>query len=509
MFCTNCGHQVSENVAFCTNCGAKLKAPANRAGNEGVFDDGPAFQTKDSGAVSETTNGKNDTTGTGLPADQTGQIAQDGAFPPAGQGPDGFGQDDTPSLNQEFDSYINVFIARLNHPACGVSECTRIFEELQTDKQGITRVVDELNNLGKFDEKADEYITLCYELANKFYGIHAAQNALAVIDYARSYGPGKELEAKLNNLEKSIKNGPPVQPQPAPVQPQPAPVQPQPAPVQPQPAPVQLQHTPVPPQPTPVPPTSKPNNKKLMMIGAAAALVIVAGGLFLLKGKGSSDPKPPKPPVGSGTEEKKNTVPMPEEKKVGISFTVPEGTKVLLDGKDVGSGQNLQVAVGPHDVKLVHPLLEFDYDQKLTVAKNGEIAPVKKAKLGSNAKTVAEKTSVAMMNEILQQACSSNSITLNPSVFTAKADANGKITKAHQAMRRFASQNSLKNLPVSLVSLGNLELIDSNRKIRCQPEFSGQGVNGRTIVYTAQIVFEIKGGQLLVDSLEHFKGEQN
>ena len=43
MFCTNCGHPVSENVAFCTNCGAKLKAPANRAGNEGVFDDGPAF----------------------------------------------------------------------------------------------------------------------------------------------------------------------------------------------------------------------------------------------------------------------------------------------------------------------------------------------------------------------------------------------------------------------------------------------------------------------------------
>ena len=245
-----------------------------------------------------------------------------------------------------------------------------------------------------------------------------------------------------------------------------------------------------------------------MIIGAVAALVIVAGGLFLLK-KGPSDPKPPKPPVGSGTEEKKKTVPMPEEKKVGISFTVPEGTKVLLDGKDVGSGQNLQAAVGPHDVKLMHPLLEFDYDQKLTVAKNGEITPVKTAKLGPDAKTVVEKTSVAMMNEILQQACNSNSIKLNPSVFTAKADANGKITKAHQAMRRFASQNSLKNLPVSLVSLGNLELIDSNRKIRCQPEFSGQGVNGRTIVYTAQIVFEIKGGQLLVDSLEHFKGEQN
>ena len=243
------------------------------------------------------------------------------------------------------------------------------------------------------------------------------------------------------------------------------------------------------------------------MIGAAAAIVIAAGGFFILKGSGSKDPASVNPPVRNVAENKEKTFPMPTEEKVEISFEVPEGTKVLLDGKDVGSGQNLQVVVGPHDVQLVHPLLEFGYDKKLTVAKAGKISPVKTTQLGPDAKNVAEKTSVTMMNEILQQACNSDAIKLNPSVFTSKADANGKITKAHQAMRSYATKNSLKNLPVSLVSLGNLTLINSDRGIKCQAEFSGQGANGRTITYTAQTILEIKGDRLLVDSLESFKAQ--
>ncbi|MGN0579023.1 MAG: zinc-ribbon domain-containing protein, partial [Ruminiclostridium sp.] len=28
MFCTNCGHQLSDDAKFCNNCGAKLEEPA-------------------------------------------------------------------------------------------------------------------------------------------------------------------------------------------------------------------------------------------------------------------------------------------------------------------------------------------------------------------------------------------------------------------------------------------------------------------------------------------------
>ena len=376
----------------------------------------------------------------------------------------------------EFIDEIKNSTTQLKDANCGLANCNDIRKRIQNAAVKLKGA----NGFSK--ELTDKYVSLCKELATKLHLLGNSQVALDVIESAiKCIGNTEDNSSileELNRLKESFKKKS-------------------------EPIPDETVVCPncsksnrkgaafctgcgnkLEPSPVPVP---KPLPVKLIL-AIVAVLVIAAGGYFVKEG-GIKDPKPPTPPT-----------PPP----VTISFDVPEGTKVVFDGKDVSGQKEIKVAAGSYAIQLDHQLFAFVYDKKLSVSKSGVIVPYKEIKLSPNIKNVAEKASLAVMNEILQQACSSNGVKLNPKIFAAEADANGKIAKAHRALRNYATKNSLNQLPVELVSVGNFDLISKDKTdfVKGTAEFSGAGANGKKINYSINTIFKLQGNNLLLNSLE-------
>lgn len=402
--------------------------------------------------------------------------------------------------------------------ASTLEECHLIKEETSADGKLVTLLTDVLDDhQEKTNRNINLYLVCGYELADRFYALGDRTTASAIIEELEAWFTActdpdviKEVKEKVQKLEDDIKEGtfvPPVQPvQPAPpVQPvQPAPpvppVQPvQPAPpVQPvQPAPSVPPVQPVQPAPSvqpvqpapPLPPTPAPSpnpeqkkSNKTPIIAAIAALVIAAGGFFALSGSKGKD--------------------------VEVSFVVPEGTKVSLDGKDIGASRKLKVNIGTHDIQLTHPLLDFVYNKKQDISNPGNISLYQGIKPGANLKATAEKVNLAMMNEILQQACTSDSMKMNPGVFSADADQNGEIKKFHSGMRNYAKSHSLKSFsPVAVESSDNptIETEGKNVFVKQSAKCNFTVAGGHKASYLIPVKFIAQNANLLVTSIERPK----
>ena len=77
---------------------------------------------------------------------------------------------------------------------------------------------------------------------------------------------------------------------------------------------------------------------------------------------------PTTPPTAPGgkTEEVVQP-PVSKGQKVLITFDLPEGTQITLDGKDISGSTDVEVTVGKHSLELKHALLDLDYDKNLKV----------------------------------------------------------------------------------------------------------------------------------------------
>lgn len=364
-------------------------------------------------------------------------------------------------LIRKFENKLNTWEAGLKTPEFTEVDCNGLAQDMKTieaDEELMDKVIIDNNLLSRFLE-------VYLQLANKMVAFGNTNGALGIIARAKLYSAGNhDANNKLEALEQQIKNPPKAAPA--------------------------------------VKPAVSQNKKssKTMIIAGVAAVLLLAGGFFAFSG-GSK--KPDSSPNLSKTTD--------EIKKVNVSFAVPEGTEVLVDGEKVDASGEIRLQVGSHLFELQHPLLDFDYDKKLSVANAGKIVVYKEIRAGKNLKSVVEKTGINMMSEILEQACNSDKFTMQQSLFDKDADANGKISKAFQAMHTFAKKQGLQSMPVEKAEASNLELLNKDGGksylVKTQIELVGKAKGNQNFLYTIQTTMEICGDKLQVISLDAFKAQ--
>lgn len=392
--------------------------------------------------------------------------------------------------NEKFLEFKKAFLVRLREDSCTAAECNKIFQEMQ-DNNGFQGVMEKLYDAGEFNDSVPvEYADLCIELANKCNELGDKSLALDVISNARNFLLDDEacaaIKEDLDYLETVIKK--PKEEKPV---------------VTPSIPPEQVREEIV-----QGGEEKASGSNKMIMYGAIAAVVIAAVGFFAFGGKKDKTEVMPPPDKKIVNKAETDTT---KVQKVLITYDLPEGTLVVLDGKDISGSHEVEVTVGKHSLELKHALLDLDYDKNLNVSNAGKIALVKEFKLGANVKAAAENTVKDMLSDILQQACTSESMVMSASLYTPMADKNERITKAHNAMRNYAMKNSLKSMPVENINLGELELINKDGGksfyIKGAAELLGVAGKGKKLNYTVQTTLKIEKNALLVDSLDAFKAQ--
>lgn len=367
---------------------------------------------------------------------------------------------------EDFIKLKEGFLNRLRKNECTVEECKKIFQEMQDDN-GFQGVIGTLYDAGEFNESyLAEYADLCIELASKCNELGDMALALDVISNARTFLPEDEnnsaIRADLDYLETEIKKTKKT----STIEKEP---------IKTEQAGEEIEQG--------VEEKASGSNK-MLLYGGIVAILIAAIGFFAF---GGNDPK------------------------VFITYDLPQGTQVVLDGKDISNVREAEVTVGKHSLELKHTLMDIDYDKNLNVSNAGKIALVKEFKLGGNAKVITQNTVKDMLNDILQQACTSENMVMSASLYTPMADKNERITKAHNAMRNYALKNSLKSMPVENVKLGELELVNKDGGksfyIKGTAEILGAAGKGKKLNYTVQTTLKIEKDALLVDSLDAFKAQ--
>lgn len=383
---------------------------------------------------------------------------------------------------EDFIKLKEGFLNRLRKNECTVEECKKIFQEMQDDN-GFQGVIGTLYDAGEFNESyLAEYADLCIELASKCNELGDMALALDVISNARTFLPEDEnnsaIRADLDYLEteiKKTKNASTIETEP----------------IKTEQAGEEIEQG--------VEEKASGSNK-MLLYGGVVAILIAAIGFFAFGGKKDTPVMPPP------------TKPSPAKvQKVFITYDLPEGTQVILDGNNISNVREAEVTVGKHSLELKHSLMDIDYDKNLNVSNAGKIALVKEFKLGGNAKVITQNTVKDMLNDILQQACTSENMVMSASLYTPMADKNERITKAHNAMRNYALKNSLKSMPVENVKLGELELVNKDGGksfyIKGTAEILGAAGKGKKLNYTVQTTLKIEKDTLLVDSLDAFKAQ--
>ena len=383
---------------------------------------------------------------------------------------------------EDFIKLKEGFLNRLRKNECTVEECKKIFQEMQDDN-GFQGVIGTLYDAGEFNESyLAEYADLCIELASKCNELGDMALALDVISNARTFLPEDEnnsaIRADLDYLETEIKKTKKT----STIEKEP---------IKTEQAGEEIEQG--------VEEKASGSNK-MLLYGGIVAILIAAIGFFAFGGKKDTPVMPPP------------TKPSPAKvQKVFITYDLPEGTQVILDGNNISNVREAEVTVGKHSLELKHSLMDIDYDKNLNVSNAGKIALVKEFKLGGNAKVITQNTVKDMLNDILQQACTSEKMVMSASLYTPMADKNERITKAHNAMRNYALKNSLKSMPVENVKLGELELVNKDGGksfyIKGTAEILGAAGKGKKLNYTVQTTLKIEKDTLLVDSLDAFKAQ--
>lgn len=383
---------------------------------------------------------------------------------------------------EDFIKLKEGFLNRLRKNECTVEECKKIFQEMQDDN-GFQGVIGTLYDAGEFNESClAEYADLCIELASKCNELGDMALALDVISNARTFLPEDEnssaIRADLDYLESEIKKTKKTSTIET-------------EPIKTEQAGEEIEQG--------VEEKASGSNK-MLLYGGIVAILIAAIGFFAFGGKKDTPVMPPP------------TKPSPAKvQKVFITYDLPEGTQVILDGNNISNVREAEVTVGKHSLELKHSLMDIDYDKNLNVSNAGKIALVKEFKLGGNAKVITQNTVKDMLNDILQQACTNESMVMSASLYTPMADKNERITKAHNAMRNYALKNSLKSMPVENVKLGELELVNKDGGksfyIKGTAEILGAAGKGKKLNYTVQTTLKIEKDTLLVDSLDAFKAQ--
>ena len=383
---------------------------------------------------------------------------------------------------EDFIKLKEGFLNRLRKNECTVEECKKIFQEMQDDN-GFQGVIGTLYDAGEFNESClAEYADLCIELASKCNELGDMALALDVISNARTFLPEDEnssaIRADLDYLETEIKKTKKT----STIETEPIKIEQ---------AGEEIEQG--------VEEKASGSNK-MLLYGGIVAILIAAIGFFAFGGKKDTPVMPPP------------TKPSPAKvQKVLITYDLPEGTQVILDGNNISNVREAEVTVGKHSLELKHSLMDIDYDKNLNVSNAGKIALVKEFKLGGNAKVITQNTVKDMLNDILQQACTSENMVMSASLYTPMADKNERITKAHNAMRNYALKNSLKSMPVENVKLGELELVNKDGGksfyIKGTAEILGAAGKGKKLNYTVQTTLKIEKDALLVDSLDAFKAQ--
>lgn len=376
-------------------------------------------------------------------------------------------------LKRKFENKLNTWEAGLKTPEFTEVDCRGLKQDLK-----IVQEDEDLWDEGIIDnDLRNRFVEVYLQLARKMYSFGNISDALNIIGSAKLYSAENQaMKDRLEALEQEIKNPPKVA------------------------SPANNEKY----EKAAVDINNKENKKigKNMLFIIVAAVLLLAGGFFAFSG---GDKKPPVDTHGSKqTDESKN-------KKVNVSFAVPEGTEVMVDGEKVDAGGDITLQIGSHLFELQHPLLDFVYDQKLIVANAGRISVYKEIKAGKNLKSVIEKTGIDMMNDILEQACNSDKFTMQQNFFDKGADSNGKISKAYQAMHTFAKKHGIQSMSIEKAEASNIELLNKDGGksylVKAQIDLEGQAKANQNFHYTIQTTMEICGDKLLVNSLDSFKAQ--
>lgn len=192
-----------------------------------------------------------------------------------------------------------------------------------------------------------------------------------------------------------------------------------------------------------------------------------------------------------------------------VSFNVPRGTSIYVNSEKV-YGDKVNLKPGDYKLVLEHPILEYSYNQDLKVTKAGKVDIISEMKLKDNTDVIVKNSCVGMLNNILKQACESNKLNLDASIYSKNADTNKILTEAYIAMKKFANKKNINTLLITDINKCNYKLSskDGMAQITAECFLTGLSVDGEKIEYSLKVNFDIDGSRLIVDSVDTFIAEQ-
>lgn len=397
-----------------------------------------------------------------------------------------------------------------------------IVSDMKADKAAESDCVVLCNTLlkGEFDAQVNDdeaatvkYLEMHWLLADKMNSLGRQDAALEVIEHAKPYsnvkGRASGLKVKLEQLKKQIVEGtvafPPVEET---IEEPPVIEETVATPTKSSPEKQEPVTTPTPPVNTGEPgatelPAGKKSNKT-MLLAAAAVVVILLGGFFAFSG--GNEPKeaaPAKAPVTAPVETK--------AKMVAVRFNVPQGTALMIDGNKYESDAQVSLAVGKHKLELQHPLLKFTYAQEINITEasaTGDIEVIKNIEPGAALADSVKQANIAVINDILQQAFTNDTINLVPELYTTEAGKKGYLNDVYKALKK----KDLKGAQINQARFGSLKLdnVDGGKiwfvKTAEPVELEGKTSAGKAFRFEVRTTLKITGSKLVLVSLDKFKG---
>ena len=245
------------------------------------------------------------------------------------------------------------------------------------------------------------------------------------------------------------------------------------------------------------------SNKTILLAGAAAAVILLGGFFAFSGGNSKQETAPAKASAPAAAVEAK-------AKQIAVSFNVPQGTTLLIDGTKYAGDRQINLAIGKHKLELQHPLLEYTYDQQINITETsaaGELEIIKNITPGATLADSVKETDMKLINDILRQASANDKMNLAPELYTAEADKNSMLTKVHRAVKKAA----IKDVQVNQARLGSLQLVNADGgktllvKTAEPVELEGKSSDGKVFRYDVQMTLKIDGSRLLLVSLDKFK----
>ena len=240
---------------------------------------------------------------------------------------------------------------------------------------------------------------------------------------------------------------------------------------------------------------------KLIMIGAAAAVIIGAALVMFTGGE-------PKQSASNGVTAKTDKT-ASSAKAYVVNFTVPEGTTIKVDGKEVGT--SLKLSEGSHKLDLEHPLLALKFDANFNVSADKKLAPVTEARLRADRKDAVGQRYVATLNDIFQQAAVGEKAKLD----AARYNVNDKALQASmdanvQEVHNFMQKRNINSMVAekAVITEGSLAIINKNGEYQVGGKLTIESkADSKNFKLPLDAKLSIKGDKLQVAEVKtfHFK----